>query len=443
LPVLAGACGFVLLAALALWFLHGALFGPGPRVDADPNRRADTAPPADQPRPKAPPKVEPPPKVEQPPPTDFARWRERKSWQEDFAHVGVLTFSPDGKKLAVAANPGRVRVRDTATGAKLAELSRKVPTATCLAFAPDGTTLAVGGGKEQPVTLWNFAGKKERQLQEAEKGETEGLVFSPDGKALASYSWDRRKPGFPGEASLWDAATGKKLAALPHKERVTALAFSLDNRLLASAGVDQTVKLWDAAMGKELHRFDHEGAVFSLAFAPDGRSLLTGAPVYPDHLASKATGEAHLWNMDTGKERFRLTEVKDPIPAVAFAPDGKRFALFTGDRVSGKPETVLVWEVPPGGDRPRQVQRFTVPAGLVANLGDGRPPFALAFLPDGRTLATWAGAPLVLRLWDTVSGQEVAKFERHGSLVFSPDGRLLAGVNRDGVIQIWEAVPRE
>jgi serine/threonine protein kinase/WD40 repeat protein len=436
---LAGACGVVaLLAAAGLWLLPGALSGPGPRPDADPNPGTETAPPRDQPRQEpTPPKAE-----QQQPATGFARWRQRNSWKEDLAHVGVLAFSPDGRKLAVATNPGRVRVRDAATGEKLQEISTGRPTATCLAFSPDSTTLAIGGGKEAKVTLWAFPGKKERHLLEAEKGETEGLVFSPDGKTLATFSWDRLKPGFPGEANLWDADTGKKRAPLPHAERVVALTFSPDSRLLASASTDQTVKLWDAVTGKHRHTLPHGGAVFALAFAPDGRTLLTAAPVYPDHRADRATGEAHLWDADTGKETFRLPDVTEPVVAAAFAPDGKRFALLTGDRVLTKTQNVQVWEVPPAGDRPRRVQRVPIPPNQITLVGSGKPASALAFLPDGRTLATWTISPLVLHLWDAATGKELTKFERHDPLVFSRDGRLLAGVTREGMVQIWEAVPR-
>jgi hypothetical protein len=49
----------------------------------------------------------------------------------------------------------------------------------------------------------------------------------------------------------------------------------------------------------------------------------------------------------------------------------------------------------------------------------------------------------VLRLWDAGTGKELKQFERCEHLTFSPDGRLLAGAMRDGVIQIWEAVPRK
>jgi WD40 repeat protein len=425
-PALAWACGLVVvLAVVAFWSWRGTPAGPDPSLQTPP-------------RPAAPRLLERPKGGPPAPATDFARWRDRNSWKEDFARVGVLTFSPDGKKVAVAANPGRVRVRDTATGEKLAELARQVPTATCLAFSPDGRTLAIGGGKEVPVTLWDFAGKQERTLQGAEAGEVEGLVVSADGKRLATFSRDRLKPGPPGAASLWDTATGEKRAALLHAKPVVALAFSPDSRLLASSGLDQAVRLWDAATGKELHRLDHDGVVSSVAFSPDGRTLLTAAAVYPDHRADRATGEAVLWDVGTGKEAFRLPDVTEPVVAVAFAPDGRSLALRTGDRVAVKTEGVQVWEAPPALHR---VARWSLPPSLIASLE--RPPVALAFLSDGRTVATWTVAPLVLRLWDGGTGKELNHFTVYDPLVFSPDGRLLAGATRDGVIQIWEAVPRE
>jgi WD40 repeat protein len=100
------------------------------------------------------------------------------------------------------------------------------------------------------------------------------------------------------------------------------VAFSPDGRQLASASFDRTVKLWDTASGKELRTFGgHSDPVPSVAFSPDGRRLASGS----------ADGSAKLWGVTTGEEIFTLRGHADGVERVVFTPDGRRLATGSDD----------------------------------------------------------------------------------------------------------------
>src|SRR5262249_43032012 len=143
-------------------------------------------------------------------------------------------------------------------------------------FAPDGKTLASGGGLA--VYLWDVQTGKEVRRFETKEGSSACLAFSPDGKLLA------------GPAGLiWDVASGKRVQQLPEPGRSAhCIAFSPDGKVLATGSgqiiylpgprdADNIIHLWDIATGKEIRRLaGHTMGVTSVEFSPDGRMLASG-----------------------------------------------------------------------------------------------------------------------------------------------------------------------
>jgi WD40 repeat protein len=180
-----------------------------------------------------------------------------------------VAFSPDGKTLA-AGGYGEVTLIDAGTGRRLAALSGHPAAVTSVAFSPDGKTLAAAGGQPGQggeIRLWDLAGRTARVLSGAHDDVIYSVAWSPDGRTLAAGSYDRL-------LSLWDVASGDHRLLKDHTDAVYAVAFSPDGTRVASASGDRTVKVWDAASGRRLFTLSEATAeLYTVAFHPSGREI--------------------------------------------------------------------------------------------------------------------------------------------------------------------------
>ena len=135
------------------------------------------------------------------------------------------------------------------------------------------------------MALWHTHRPGPPTMLDGHKGRICGVAFSPNGKWIASASWD-------GTIGLWQP-NGRNIRFLRgHNGAVWDVAFSQDGRTLASGANDGTIKLWNLASMQEaatLH--GHEGPVCRVAFSPSS-SLL----------ASAAEGAVRLWKAPTFEE---------------------------------------------------------------------------------------------------------------------------------------------
>jgi WD40 repeat protein len=351
-----------------------------------------------------------------------------------------LAFAPDGKTVA-AVYSNRVSLWESATFKQIKSPQAKDPDAPdmgCQAavFSPDGKWLAVFGNTNL-IELLPLNQDNKAEKFEALQGPISAVAFSPDGTFLAA--------GDNGAIRLWDRATGKQVGKFRrHGGIVNALAFSPDGKLLASGGEDQSIRVWNVASGAEERRFGHPVtrpatqhflANYNLtnamvAFSPDSRELISS--VRSDRFIRR-------WDLASGKELGTYEGHQDGSTCVALSRDGK--TLLAGAEDS----CLRVWDVADGKD-------------LFPGRGHRGRVFNVAFAADGKTLLS-AGRDNVIRVWDVAelarvpgaapkSGdfgyKELSHFgadaDRIGLIAFCADGKTLATARHDDeAIQVWNA----
>ena len=337
--------------------------------------------------------------------------------------AGAIAFAPDGTLLAVA-RPDDVLVLDVASGQSVALRGRGGP-GRALAFAPDGRWLAFAGA-DGMVHVWSRAVRAAADLP-GHQGEVTALAFAGEDR-LASVGRD-------GTLRIWDLGQGQPPRVFT-AHGGGALDVAVGRDLVATAGSDNTVKLWDAgaaAGAAPIATLPCDATPARILFSPDGAWLaaigddpkvrlwdvasrkpvaapptgarVTAAAFGPRALATgDAEGAIQVVDLETRRAQ-RLVGHDDAVLALAWTADG---ALVSGAR----DHSVRVWDVKTG--RPRVLMGHEGDVGALAVAGP--------------LLAT-AARDRTVRLWNLAAGQPrtVVQAERPlFALAASGDGRRIA-----------------
>jgi WD40 repeat protein/DNA-binding SARP family transcriptional activator/energy-coupling factor transporter ATP-binding protein EcfA2 len=391
-----------------------------------------------------------------------------------------VSFSNNGRRLAVGALDGSVRVLRADGGGAVRRLRGHQDLVLDVGFSPDGTRV-VSSDYHLSARAWDL---RSGMFVALAHQDVESASFSPAGDRIATA-------GLDGIIRLWRADGSGPTRRIRIGVPLLSVRFSRNGRRLVTAGQDGVVRISDVHGGPVLdaltrHRGEATGAAFvtheqvvstgedgtlrrwaplgaavlhgsfvSASFSPDGRRVLTGgddgrarlfdpktgaggAIIGPDTAATSARystdgrrvvtasldGAVRIANPRTGRSRFVVAPDRAAAKTAAdLDPSGKRI-------VSGGFNAKAIVQAVSGDGRP------VVLRGHRAGLTDVR------FSRDGRHVLTASGDGTA-RIWNAVTGKVERTLEGHLESVstaqYSADGKRIVTAGVDGTVRVWPA----
>jgi WD40 repeat protein len=327
----------------------------------------------------------------------------------------AISFSPDGRTIAMGGRDGRIQVIDVPrfdrpmpfrTAAISGYFGHRGPVRS-LAFSPDGATL-VSGSDDGTVRVWDTTANGEYRDFRAAGGGLWGLSMSRDGVRIASAEGP--------VARVWQRRPTETLATTSgHAAQISSLTLNPDGSKLVTGAVDGTVRVWSVADPSPPVTFiAHAGKVNAVAIDPRGTFVATGGMEHT----------IRMWDTKSNRELRALEGHTGAVTALTTDSEGRMIVSGSDDG------TVRIWN-PRYSRLDRTLSGHTAPITSVTVSSDG---LRILSSSQDRTV----------RVWSVSSGVELAVLRGHSEVVtfatFNSDATRIASASLDRTIRVWDAV---